>query len=138
MTTAQAAARTLALIAVVLLPALTSPAPGAADPAPGGIMRITAPSTETVLGGSLTIGVQASDPAGVRSITLYADGIRINTFMCSGPICVGAFNWVTDGQLAPGVHTLVAVSTNVAGVRVQSAPVAVVKSAALGERPELE
>jgi hypothetical protein len=133
-TTLQAAARTLTLGAVALLLALTPPLPAAADPAPGGIMRITSPSTETVLVGALTIGVQASDPAGVRSITLYADGIRINTFMCSGPTCVGAFNWVTDGQLPPGAHTLVAVSTNVAGARVQSVPVTVVKAAALAER----
>jgi hypothetical protein len=137
MTTLQAAARTLTLVAAVL-PVLTSPAPGAAEPTPGGIMRITTPSTETELAGSLTIGVQASDPAGLRSITLYADGIRINTFVCSGPTCVGAFNWVTDGQLAPGAHTLLAVSTNVAGARVQSAPVTVVKSPALTERSQRE
>jgi hypothetical protein len=134
MTTLQAAARTLTLAAVALLPVLASPAPAAADPPPGGIMRITTPSSDTVLGGSLTIGVQASDPTGVRSITLYADGIRINTFMCSAPTCVGAFNWVTDGQLAPGAHTLVAVSTSLAGVQVQSTPVTVVKSAALAEQ----
>jgi hypothetical protein len=136
MTTLQAAARTLALAVATLLPAYTSPALASSEP--GGIMRITTPGSETALGGSLTIGVQASDPTGVRSITLYADGIRINTFMCSTPNCVGAFNWVTDGQLPPGPHTLIAVSINAAGARVLSAPVTVVKSPALAERVERE
>ena len=136
MTTQQAAARILTLLAVTLLPA--PPRPAAAEPVPGGIMRITTPSSDTVLGGSLTIGVQASDPAGVRSITLYADGIRINTFLCSGPTCAGAFNWVSDDQLPPGPHTLLAVSTSVAGVRVPSAPVTVVKPPAPAEPPARE
>jgi Bacterial Ig domain len=138
MTTFQAAARTLTLAVVTLLPVFAPPASGSSDSPAAGIMRITAPGADTVLSGSLTIGVQASDPTGVRAITLYADGIRINTFMCSTPTCVGAFNWVTDVHLPAGPHTLIAVSTNTAGVRVQSVPVTVLKSPALAERLERE
>jgi hypothetical protein len=123
------------LCPLVLLPLALAPAPpaGAADapvPSPTGMVRITAPVAEAALTGSLTIAVQAFDQTGVRSITLYADGIRINTFTCAGPTCAGAFVWVTDSLLPPGAHTLLAVATSTGGVSMQSLPVTVLKPAA--------
>jgi len=108
----------------------TAPARDAAvtvgPPAPASV-RLTIPPGDTTLPGSLTIGVDASDPTGIRSVTLYANGIRINTFTCSGPTCTGAFAWITDRYLPPGSHTLFAVATNAEGVHHRSATVTVTR-----------
>jgi len=108
----------------------TAPAPEEAEvgppPAPAGV-RLTIPAGDTLLPGSLTIGVDASDPTGLRSVTLYANGIRINTFTCSGPTCTGAFAWITDRYLPPGSHTLFAVATNAEGVHHRSATVTITR-----------
>ena len=98
----------------------------APPPAPVGV-RLTIPAGDTPLPGSLTIGVDASDPTGLRSVTLYANGIRINTFTCSGPTCTGAFAWITDRYLPPGSHTLFAVATNAEGVHHRSATVTITR-----------
>jgi hypothetical protein len=95
-------------------------------PTPASV-RITIPGGGIALPGSLTIGVDASDSAGLRSVTLYANGIRINTFTCSGPTCTGAFAWTTDRYLPPGSHTLFAVATNAEGVHHRSATVTVIR-----------
>jgi hypothetical protein len=88
-------------------------------------VRITTPAANATIPTSLAIGIQASDGAGLRTVTLYADGIRINTFTCSGTTCTGSFTWVTDQHLPSGTHTLFAVSTNAQGVQRRSDNVAV-------------
>ena len=90
-------------------------------------VRITTPSAGTTLPTSLAIGIQATDGTGVRTVTLYADGIRINTFTCSGTTCSGSFTWVTDQYLGSGTHTLFAVSTNAQGVQLRSPNVTVTR-----------
>jgi hypothetical protein len=96
------------------------------QPQPASV-RITTPSAGATLPTSLAIGIQATDGAGVRTVTLYADGIRINTFTCSGTTCTGSFTWVTDQYLGSGTHTLFAVSTNAQGVQLRSANVTVTR-----------
>jgi hypothetical protein len=128
----RATARALTAVTLMLLPlapALASPAPEALDGESRdlGAVRITSPAPGASLPTSLPIGVQASDAAGVKSITLYADGIRLNTFACATPICSGSFVWVTDRYLPSGTYRLFAVSTNGDGVQTQSAPVTVTK-----------
>jgi hypothetical protein len=96
------------------------------QPAPASL-RITTPVSGATLPTSLAIGIQASDGAGIRTVALYADGIRINTFTCSGTTCTGSFTWVTDQYLPSGTHTLFAVSTNAQGVQLRSANVTVTR-----------
>jgi hypothetical protein len=90
-------------------------------------VRITTPASGTSLPTSLAIGIQATDETGVRTVTLYADGIRVNTFNCSGTTCSGSFTWVTDQYLPSGTHTLFAVSTSAQGVQRRSANVTVTR-----------
>jgi Bacterial Ig domain len=125
-------ARGLGLTGVALLPlasALAAPAPESleSEQRDVGAVRITAPVDGATLSTPLAIGVQASDTSGVKTISLYADGIRLNTFACSTPVCSGSFVWVTDRYLPSGNYTLFAVSTNGDGVQTRSAAVTVTK-----------
>jgi subtilisin family serine protease len=96
--------------AAASLPDLTPPA-----------VRITAPAPDTVVSGTVTVLVSASDAGGVSRVELDVDGTRL----ARDTIAPYSFAWDTS-TVADGRHILVARAVDAAGNVATSSPVVVV------------
>src|SRR5207249_1370685 len=74
-------------------------------------ISITAPTTGSTVGGSITVSASASDNVGVAGVQFRLDGVTLGAEDTASPYAV---SWTTTGA-ANGSHTLTAVARDAAG-----------------------
>jgi len=93
-------------------------------------VSITAPLNGATLTNLTKVKVQATSDIGLSSLQVYGDNILIGTVSCTGTACSdlsGSVIWHTNNNLAPGTHSLYAVTTDILGNSTSTAPIIVVK-----------
>lgn len=114
---------------------LTGSVPPVSPPPPGGgpspAVAITSPQNGAELSGNVTVAANASDSAGIASVTLELDSGAKQVTLDTPPYSV---SWDTS-SVTPGTHMLTAVAVDEDGNRSTSPPVTVTVSGSSSRRP---